>query len=276
MLKIGEFSRLSRVTVKALRYYDEIGLLKAAYIDPFTKHRYYNVDQLSHIHRIIALKELGLSLQQIGQMLNDSLDIQQIRGMLKLKQAEIQQHVQEEQARLNQVAFRINMIEVEHKMPDIEIVVKQQESFRALTLRRKYESASEFQRIGEQLMFQIEATGVKIIAPPLEIYYGEEFTFTDLDVELAGPVDDEWTEDMPVGEYGTFVVRKIQVMETAATYMHKGSLENLPQKLAIVQRWAIANSYRLCDEMRLVYHRGPLHYQDENNLIEVQSKIEIT
>ena len=59
MLKIGEFSKLSRVSVRMLRHYDEIGLLKPAEIDHFTDYRYYREDQLPIAGRIAALKDMG-------------------------------------------------------------------------------------------------------------------------------------------------------------------------------------------------------------------------
>src|SRR5688572_24507352 len=113
MLKIGEFSRLSQVTVKTLRYYDEIGLVKPSEIDRFTDYRYYSLDQLPRIHTIMALKELGLSLGQIAELLNDNLTTEQIRGMFRLKQAEVKQRVREEQERLAQIEFRLRQIELE-------------------------------------------------------------------------------------------------------------------------------------------------------------------
>ena len=61
MLKIGEFSKLSRISVRMLRHYDEIGLLKPAEIDRFTDYRYYREDQLPTACRIAALKEMGFS-----------------------------------------------------------------------------------------------------------------------------------------------------------------------------------------------------------------------
>ncbi len=124
MFKIGEFSKLSRVTVKTLRYYDEIGLLKPAEVDRFTSYRYYSVSQLPRLNRILALKDLGLSLDQIGQLLKDDLSPEQIRGMLRLKQAEIRQQVQEEQARLARVEQRLRYIEQEDKMPNYDVVIK--------------------------------------------------------------------------------------------------------------------------------------------------------
>lgn len=59
MLKIGDFSKLSRVSVRMLRHYDEIGLLKPAKIDPFTDYRYYSEAQLPMICRITSLKDMG-------------------------------------------------------------------------------------------------------------------------------------------------------------------------------------------------------------------------
>src|SRR5258708_3344144 len=96
MLKIGEFSRLSQVTIKTLHHYDEIGLLKPAQVDPFTDYRYYTVDQLPRLHSIMALKELGLSLEEIARLLLDDLPPEQIRGMFRLKQAEAQPRVPED------------------------------------------------------------------------------------------------------------------------------------------------------------------------------------
>ena len=69
MLKIGYFARISQVTVKTLHHYDRIGLLKPAHVDPFTSYRYYTIDQLGQLNRILALKDLGLSLEQIAQLL---------------------------------------------------------------------------------------------------------------------------------------------------------------------------------------------------------------
>ena len=79
MFKIGDFSKLSQVPVKTLRYYDEIGLLKPAKVDRFTSYRQYSADQLPRLNRILALKDLGLSLAQIAQLLDGDLPPEQIR-----------------------------------------------------------------------------------------------------------------------------------------------------------------------------------------------------
>ncbi len=68
MLKIGEFAQLSQVTIKTLHHYSDIGLFEPAHVDPWTNYRYYTIEQLPRIHRIMALKEAGLSLDQIGPL----------------------------------------------------------------------------------------------------------------------------------------------------------------------------------------------------------------
>ena len=98
MLKIGDFSKVGRVSVKTLRYYDDLGLLRPVQIDPYTGYRYYSLEQLPRLYRILAYKDLGFSLEQIGQLLDENLPAIQIRGMLRLKQAEILDRLEEERA----------------------------------------------------------------------------------------------------------------------------------------------------------------------------------
>ena len=71
MISIGDFARLGRVSVRMLRHYDEIGLLPPARVDQFTGYRYYRAAQLSQLNRIVALKDLGFTLQQVQSVLKD-------------------------------------------------------------------------------------------------------------------------------------------------------------------------------------------------------------
>ena len=135
MFKIGEFSRFSQVSVKTLRYYDQIGLLKPAEVDDFTGYRYYSASQLPRINRILALKDLGLSLKQITQLLEEDMTPDQIRGILRLKQVEIQQQVQQEQARLARVEWRLKQIEREETMPTQEVVLKKVPPIEVVSVR---------------------------------------------------------------------------------------------------------------------------------------------
>ena len=90
MLKIGEFSKLSRVSVRMLRYYDEIGLLKPAEIDRFTDYRYYREDQLPTVNRITALRDMGFSLAHIVRILAVYDDRRQLERFLSARQRELE------------------------------------------------------------------------------------------------------------------------------------------------------------------------------------------
>jgi DNA-binding transcriptional MerR regulator len=124
MLKIGDFSKLAQVSVKTLRYYGRLGLLKPAWIDRFTGYRYYALDQLPRLNRILALKGLGFSLEQVQRLLRDDLSAAELRGMMRMKHAELERQVQTEQSRLARVEARLRQIELEGTMPEYEVVFK--------------------------------------------------------------------------------------------------------------------------------------------------------
>ena len=271
MLKIGEFSRLSQVTVKTLHHYDEIGLLKPSQIDPFTGYRYYTVEQLPQVHRIMALKALGLSLEQIATMVADEISTDHIRDILQRQQTQIQQRIQEEQRRLSQVAFRLRMIELEEHLPNLDVVVKPIPPFTALTLRTSIGHENHapdlhtFQRETEHAMAQGK---FKLVGPIGEIYYGEEFRLDWQDVEFVLPVDESQTEDVPLETAGVLRLKTVPALSMAATYVHYSTdtngydTDHLSEVMPILRRWIVDNGYRLCGSHRTVRHHGPLQHAE--------------
>src|SRR5215469_15236999 len=103
MFKIGEFSRLVQIPVPTLRFYDQVGLLKPVEVDRSSGYRYYSASQLPRVHRILALKGLGFSLEQIALVLAEGLSPEQMRGMLRLRHAQISQQLAEAQSQLAEV-----------------------------------------------------------------------------------------------------------------------------------------------------------------------------
>lgn len=71
MLTIGELSKVSQITVKSIRYYQELGLLKPVKTDPLTNYRYYNKDSYDRINSILTLKDLGFTLSEIKSILDE-------------------------------------------------------------------------------------------------------------------------------------------------------------------------------------------------------------
>jgi len=135
MIRIGDFSKLSRVPVKTLRYYDQVGLIKPIQVDPITGYRLYEYSQLSDLNRILALKDLGFSLEEIGRLLDDGLSLDEMQGMLKLRETEARHKVQDEEERLDRIRTRLKQIEQENKMPKYDVVIKSVDEIRVASVR---------------------------------------------------------------------------------------------------------------------------------------------
>lgn len=132
LFKISAFSRLSKVSLKTLRYYDQIGILKPRKVDGDTGYRYYAADQLLELNRILMYKELGFTLPQITQLLQEDITLENIQGMFKLKRSEIQQIIDTEQAKLARIEERMHLIEKEGQFEtgqEIRIVAEPAQSF---------------------------------------------------------------------------------------------------------------------------------------------------
>jgi DNA-binding transcriptional MerR regulator len=110
MFRIGEFSRIARVTIDTLRHYDALGLLKPANVDPFTGYRYYSARQLVSLNRILALKEVGFSLEEIARILQGNPTSAELRGMLKAQLARAEQEAQAAQLRRDRILARLNTL----------------------------------------------------------------------------------------------------------------------------------------------------------------------
>lgn len=256
MLKIGDFSKISRVSIKTLRYYDEIGLLKPSQIDRFTAYRYYTLDQLARLNRILALKDLGLSLEQIGHLLTDDMPAEQIRGMLRLKQAELRQVVEEEQERLARVEARLRQIEEEGKMPDYDVVLKALEPVRVASIRTTIPS---FDTIGKTVgallgeLAEFVTTNQYVFAgPPMTIYYDSGDSSADVDFEVAVPVGSDFVDMERIK------MHRLPGFDKAACVIHRGGYEGVGSAYKAVVTWIETNGYRVAGPPCEIYlHGGP-------------------
>lgn len=282
MLKIGEFSRLSQVTVATLHHYDDIGLLKPAQVDKFTNHRFYTLEQLPRIHRIMTLKELGLSLEQIAKMLNAELPTDHLRGMLTLKEAEAQQRIDDEQARLKRIRFHIRQIDMEAEMSQLDIRIKEVAPVRALAMRFIAEDHDVFERIIrdcvptllERKIVNADGKPALTDSPTFQIVYAKEYTQTKIDSELVIPVSSDWDEDVTILDKWTWGVRDVDGVAHAATYVYHGNPDDINENLVDLERWVIANGYKLSDEVRIVTLHFPMDYDMTKWVGEIQYPLE--
>jgi DNA-binding transcriptional MerR regulator len=136
MVRIGDFARMARVTIKALRYYDAIGLLHPARIDRATGYRYYSPSQLPLLNRILVYKNLGFSLDQTRALIAEGAPAGKMRELLEHRRQELSRQLAIEHAQLGEVESRINQIEREGRRPIYEVLVKRTDPRPAIHLRR--------------------------------------------------------------------------------------------------------------------------------------------
>src|SRR5262249_134454 len=136
MLKIGEFSKLARVSIKSLRYYDEIALLQPALVDRQTGYRYYSVRQLPLLNRLLAYRNLGFSLEQSRLLLQDDISVDEIHELLAARRAELATAIRVNLEQLKEVEARIAEIERQGDAPRYEVVLRSLDPRPVVSLRR--------------------------------------------------------------------------------------------------------------------------------------------
>lgn len=250
MYKIGEFSRLTRVTVKALRHYDEEGLLKPAYVDRFTGYRYYSAGQLADLYQVLSLKDLGLSLEQIRTLLSQGVPTAELRGMLRLKQAEVRQTIDDEQGRLDRIAARIQQLDQEDTMPTYEVVIKEAPAMRVAGLRDIVADYGSQGPLWNELMGYVFQNGGKPAGPCLTVYFDEEYKERDVDLEVVQPVEG------PLNSGGRVRVYDLEAVPTMASTIHHGPYSGFSDAYGALMQWISANGYRIVGPNREVYLRS--------------------
>src|SRR5579872_4188347 len=191
MLKIGEFARVGQVSIATLRHYDQCGLLKPRELDPDTGYRYYSLDQLARLNRILALKELGFPLEQIAHLLEENLSLEQLRGMFTLKKAQTQQLLDTESARLERIAARLSYIEQEGRMPAYEVILKQVEPLLVASIRERIPDINERGYLYDTLSAYLDQQGVQRSQPDMLLLYSRHERHDEeisIDVEVAIPL----------------------------------------------------------------------------------------
>jgi effector-binding domain-containing protein len=268
MFKIGDFSMLSRVSVKTLRYYDEIGLLKPVKVDRFTSYRYYSAEHLPRLNYIIALKDMGLSLEEIATLVNNQLTPHQMRDIFVLKRGELQRRVSEEQRQLERVEKLLVQLEKEGKMPDYQIVIKKLEPMKVASVRGTVPTYHDISILFDKMspLFQNHASA--IVGPPIAIYHDMEYREKDVDIEVAMPIagDLSLPEPIKVGE--------LPGVEEAASLIYKGPYETISQAYQALMAWCEANGYELAGPDREVYLTSPEKTTDPSDYItELQQPV---
>lgn len=243
MFKIGDFSRLTQVTVKALRHYDSLGLLAPAHTDPLTGYRYYSAAQLPRLNRLLALKDLGLSLEQIGPFLDADLSPEQLRALLLVKQAETRRQLEEEEARLARIDARLRLL-ADHAKPFYDVVLKRVETLRVAAVRATIPARPAIGALFQPLAAYQRRHGLSATGW-LVIWHDPDFREAAVDAEAAFVTDDPLPPDAKVRE------RVLPAIETMACIVHQGAPATIGSACMALADWIEANGYRIAGPERV-------------------------
>jgi DNA-binding transcriptional MerR regulator len=263
MFRIGEFSKIAGVTIDTLRHYDELGLLKPAQVDPFTGYRYYSAKQLMPLNRILALKEVGFSLEEIARILLEQPSAEELHGMLKAQLVRAESDVQTAQLRQERILARLNSLESEETMPAYEVTLKPVEKQTLVAIREVVPTLEQMpQRCSE--MFDtigcwIQAKGLQV-GPAMTTYYNEGFVSENIDTECALLLLDPGAAqtlapDQPIQ------VRQMEavplVASTIVTDDFYRKVAGLTPAYNALARWIEENSYQIVGPPRELFYGSP-------------------
>jgi DNA-binding transcriptional MerR regulator len=250
MFKIGEFSRLSRVSVRMLRHYDQLGLLTPSQTDKFTGYRYYTASQLPRLNRILALRDLGFSLEQIAGMLEDDISSEQLLGMLKLKRAEVEEQMQLEQQRLARLEVRIRQMSESPKDGTYDVIVRDIEPELVATYREVAADDDRIQQMFDMVeVYVAQYEAARADKPPFSIYYDDEYREKDVDAEVAVPLK------YAIPESELIRVRQFPQLTNVACVIHVGDYSAIYQAYNSLLAWIEANDYQMSGPIHEVYLR---------------------
>ncbi|GAB2586642.1 MerR family transcriptional regulator [Streptomyces capparidis] len=257
MFTIGDFARYGRVSVRMLRHYDAIGLLRPARTDPASGYRFYEAAQLTRLNRVIALKDLGFTLEQVRTILDERVDAAELRGMLRLREAELEAAAEAAARRLAQVRARLRTIESEGRMPDDDVVTKPLPAVRTAELTAVAASYAP-EDIGpvivplyRELYRKLERAGVTPAGPGIATY--EDAPEGNGGVVVHAGV----TVAVEPGEGLGFAVVDLPPVEAAATAVHRGPMDRVLATEQLLARWIEAAGHRPAGYAREVYLECP-------------------
>ncbi|MCX6596269.1 MAG: MerR family transcriptional regulator [Acidobacteria bacterium] len=264
MFGIGEFSRLARISVKTLRYYDEAQLLQPAYVARETGYRYYRASQLPRLNRILILKELGFSLEQIASALQQGVTQQELQGMLRLRRAEQQTKVEQESSRLAAIELMIEQIAREGT--PLEVVIKESAPAWVVSVRGIVQSYPEIGRLYPEVYGQLGARAMQ--GTPIAIWH-DNGNQADIQAEAGVLFAEPVPVSSPVECHPLPAVR-------VASFVHHGSFQQFKGVYERLTRWMEDTGWRPSGPCREIYlHIGnPVNQDDESYVTEIQFPVE--
>lgn len=262
LYRIGLFSQMNKVTVKTLRHYDEIGLLKPEHIDKFTGYRYYTSAQLPTLHDILALRQMGMTLDEIKKVQAGA----NVKSVLEQKKVELLKNIAEETRKLSEVEYYLSNKIEEYKY---NVVIKELPEVIVASMRTVIPNYDGLFNIYPEMGIEMERLGCECAVPEycFSVYHNGEYKEENIDVEICEAVT-EIKENSKIVSFKSF--KKVE----AACVLYKGPYNNFPKVYAALVCWIEKNNYEIIDNPRESYIDGIWNKDNEEEwLTEIQFPI---
>lgn len=264
MFKIGEFSKLTQVTIRMLRYYDEMGLLKPAKVDEISGYRMYSIDQIPTLNTILYLRDSGFQVAEIKEALHKKSEAELIE-LLDLKYKEVEQNIQIEKERLAKLTLAKQSILDTKDLYD-QVVIKTIPAIPVFSLRKVIPTYYDEAKLWKELSAYAKEYNVSLSDSSFSIYHDLDYRETQVDVELCVTVKELKTAQSP------FAYRMCDAVDTMACMMVYGDFSNIAPAFLSFAKWLETHrDYQMCGNNRQIVHRGPWNESNPDQyLVELQ------
>jgi DNA-binding transcriptional MerR regulator len=272
MFLTGEFSKIAQISKRLLHHYDRIDLFKPAYTDPHTAYRYYSADQLQTINRILALKELGFSLDQIKVFISDNISNDEINSMLMQKKSEVEQQVASDLQRLRQIEARLELGIHATDSPDVVIKSVQAQTF--LCNRSVVPTPQDMFK----LVNAVTTTVPKIVPAPIlgmfaAVIHSDEFRLENNDINIGYYLNHAFDKPVILPNQTKLEVHQLPPVETMASSIQLGGADLIFQALEKIALWISNNGYRINGPFREIGIDMSSPESMANSVIEIQMPV---
>jgi DNA-binding transcriptional MerR regulator len=273
MFRIGDFSRLARVSCRLLRYYDEIGLLKPSATDSETGYRYYAAEQLGALNRILVLRDLGFSLDEIARMVAESLSADELRGMLLMRRREVARSIEAERERLRHIESRMAQIETEGGIGADDVMLRAEPARKIAALRETIGSFAEARQLVAVLMTGVPGRAARAaLGALIGIAHSPEFEADRIDLEIGFVLTGELRREIVLPDGRRLLQRELPA-ERIAACVRVGLPERAHLITGKIAQFIAANGYRLAGPSREVFLQRPNLQRLDESIVEMQYPI---
>ena len=265
MFKIGDFSKLTKVSIRMLRYYDEVGLFMPAEIDNFTGYRYYSAKQISEINLIVSLRDMGFNVADIAAFMKEKSE-EKLENILKGKSEEIRNSIRTEEIRLEKINSTIKNMKKERVNMSYNVTIKSLPSYKVISLRDTIPAYDAEGMLWARLAEYIRTKNISCNDITYATYHDEGYKEGEVDVEVVMGVDKLMRDE------NGFIFKETEAVEQAASILVPGDYSNISGAYNFLANWIEENGYNMAGNPRQATIKGPWN---EENIEDYLSEIQI-